>query len=49
MEYFELLNAFPVLARLIAMIPGAIVPILMTLAGCLCVFAFVDGALDRSG
>jgi hypothetical protein len=48
MDYFTKLDAFPVLADLIAAIPGTIAPALMVLAACLCLFAFVDGVVDAA-
>jgi len=46
MEFFDLLNGFPALARLIGMIPGFIVPIVLVLATGLSLMAIVDGVVD---
>jgi len=48
MDYFTKLDAFPILAELIAAIPGSIAPALMMLAACLGLFAFVDGVVDAT-
>lgn len=46
MEFFDLLNGFPALARIIGMIPGIIVPMIIVLAAGLSLLVFVDGVVD---
>jgi hypothetical protein len=36
------------LAKLLSMIPGILVPGLVGLAACLCVLVFIDGYVDRA-